>query len=104
MIFLNQFPSSKRSTAIAMQLRTTNWQTRNGLPLPRARRFEYMVNPTLLRSDDFFLYVTDRATRILDRIEKVVRKAVPSVIEIAKQMIWQFYQLPTKGNKIIIAK
>jgi len=36
--------------------------------------------------------------------EKVVRKAVPTVIEIAKQMIWHLYQLPSKGNKIIIAK
>lgn len=36
----------------------------------------HMVNPTLLRSDDFFLYVTDRATRILDRIEKAMGKAV----------------------------
>lgn len=35
-----------------------------------------MVNPTLLRSDNFFLYVTDRATRILDRIEKAMGKAV----------------------------
>ena len=36
----------------------------------------HMVNPTLLRSDDFFLYVTDRATRILDCIQKAMGKMV----------------------------
>lgn len=36
----------------------------------------HMVNPTLLRSDDFFAYVHDRATRILDRIEKAMGKSV----------------------------
>lgn len=35
--------------------------------------------------------------------EKVIRKAVPSVIEIIKQIIWDFYQIPAKGNKIIMA-
>lgn len=35
--------------------------------------------------------------------EKVVRKALPTVKEIVKQMLWQFYQLPAKGNKIILA-
>ena len=36
--------------------------------------------------------------------EKVIRKAVPTVIEIVKQIIWEFYQIPAKGNKIILAK
>ena len=36
----------------------------------------HMVNPILLRSDDFFPYVTDRATRILNCIEKAMGKAV----------------------------
>ena len=36
--------------------------------------------------------------------EKVIRKAVPTVIEIVKQIIWEFYQIPSKGNKIILAK
>ena len=36
----------------------------------------HMVNPTMLRSDDFIPYVTDRATRILDRIERAMGKAV----------------------------
>lgn len=40
------------------------------------KALEYMVNPTLLRSDDFFLYVTDRATRIFNRIEKAMGKTV----------------------------
>lgn len=36
----------------------------------------HMINPTLLRSDDFFSYITDRATRILNCIEKAMGKAV----------------------------
>lgn len=36
----------------------------------------HMVNPTLLRSDKFFPYITDRATRILDCIQKAMGKMV----------------------------
>ena len=70
--------------------------------------FEWLLQdfrkiPRTKKAEPFDLSEACRNTEYWSN-EKVVRKAVPTVIEIAKQMIWHLYQLPSKGNKIIIAK
>ncbi len=71
-------------------------------------RFSWLLQdfrkiPRTKKAEPFDLSEACRNTEYWSN-EKVVRKAVPTVIEIAKQMIWHLYQLPSKGNKIIIAK
>ena len=71
-------------------------------------RFDWLLQdfrkiPRTKKAEPFNLSEACRNTEYWSN-EKVVRKAVPTVIEIAKQMIWHLYQLPSKGNKIIIAK
>lgn len=71
-------------------------------------RFDWLLQdfrkiPRTKKAEPFDLSEACRNTEYWSN-EKVVRKAVPTVIEIAKQMIWHLYQLPSKGNKIIIAK
>lgn len=69
-------------------------------------RFDWFLQdfrkiPRNKKAEPFDLSVACRNTEYWSK-EKVVRKAVPSVIEIAKQMLWEFYQLPAKGNKVIL--
>lgn len=71
-------------------------------------RFDWLLQdfrkiPRTKKAEPFNLSEACRNTEYW-RKEKVIRRAVPTVIEIAKQIIWHLYQLPAKGNKIIIAK
>ncbi len=69
-----------------------NWLLQDFRKIPRTKKAEPFDLSEACRNAEYWSN------------EIVVRKAVPSVIKVAKQIIWDLYQLPSKGNKIIIAK
>ena len=79
-------------TVDGVQLFNFDWFLQDFRKIPRKKSSEPFDLSEACRNTEYW------------RNEKVVRKAVPTVIEIAKQILWQLYHLPAKGNKIIMAK